>query len=207
MSPKSISSYIYNNTEVWKFIWLETKCKAFLTIPLNSHTRILLKETEVHLIIFYDGMHFCPVSSRTAISLETLNGQKLEKRGPTGAVFKEIPTTVSSLRCPSAGYLVLLPQGVSPSFSDVCSFQMCPTHPLLPNSFIFFQCWRGHPVIFKKSWIHLGCSHIALLNLCLHLWNGDRSNFLTSTWPLREWTVRVAQVHQCYSDTNCVFLE
>jgi len=57
---------------------LITKCKAFLTIPLNSYTRTLLREVEVRLTSFYDGMYSSPVSSQTAISLDTQNGQKLE---------------------------------------------------------------------------------------------------------------------------------
>lgn len=47
---------------------------------------MLLREVEVHLIIFHDGMHFSPVSSRTAINLETQNGQVLEKGPNWGSV-------------------------------------------------------------------------------------------------------------------------
>lgn len=65
---------------------LITKCKAFLTIPLNSYTRMLLREVEVHLITFYDGIHFSPVSGRTAISLEMQNGQESEKGPNWGSI-------------------------------------------------------------------------------------------------------------------------
>lgn len=102
-----------------------------------------------------------------------LRMDKTQKRGPTGAGFWAISTRVSSLSCLSAGYLALLPQHIYISFSDAHSFHMCTRDSLLHRSCSFFQGWRGHRFIFRKSFlITFGLQLCHLSNLSLQLWNG-----------------------------------